>query len=343
LEDPGGPYRIGLLILLLACSALFSASETALFSMPKFKLKELAKRGGSLGSVAQQFVAKPERILATIFVSNTLVNVFFTSTLTMLILSTLRIGREASEAIAAVSSFTLLLLCGGIGPKTLALIRPQRTLALTTPPLSLAVRIFSPLSAVLMWSRRFFLSMFPDPSETTYASHENLIDNAVCVGEQTGAVTLATGATIRKIFAADDTPLRTVMTPRAKIQAVSEKDTFADVAKIMVQTGLSRLPVYKDNIDHLVGIIHLKDLLPRLREPSSIADLLRPIHKAKASDNVPKVLRDLQLKGAHMCAVYNSQERFVGICTLEDLVEEIVGEIVDEHDNQPYVAGGSLN
>lgn len=343
MEDPGGPYRIGLTIFLLICSALFSASETALFSVPKLKLKELAKRGGSLGSVAQQFVLEPDRILATILVSNTLVNVFFTSTLTVLILSTLKVGKEASEAIAAVSAFTLLLLFGEIGPKTLALIKPQGTLGLTTPPLSLAVRVFAPLSSTLMWSRRFFLSMFPDPSETTYVSQENLIDTAVCVGEQTGTVTLATGATIRNIFAADNTPIRTVMTPRANIQAVSERDTISDVAKVMVQTGLSRLPVYKDNIDQLIGIIHLKDLLPKLSEPSSIAELLRPIHKAKATDNVPKVLRDLQLKRVHMCAVYNSQGRFIGICTLEDLVEEIIGEIVDEHDIKQYAAGGSLN
>ena len=232
---------------------------------------------------------------------------------------------------------------GEVGPKTLASIKPQSILSLTTPPLHIAVRIMYPLSAVLMWGRRLSLAMFPDALETTHVSQENLIDTAVCVGEQTGTVTLATGATIRNIFAANNTPLRAVMTPRAKMQTVSERDSIADVAKVMVQTGLSRLPVYKDSVDHLVGIVHLKDLLPKLSEPLSIASLLRPIHKAKASDNVPKVLRDLQSKRLHMCAVYNSQGRFVGICTLEDLVEEIIGEIVDEHDTREYAAGGALS
>ena len=343
LEDPGGPYRIGLTILLLGCSALFSASETALFSVTKFKLKELVKQGGSLGDVAHRFLTEPERILSTILVSNTLVNVFFTSTLTVLVLSTVRLGKEAAEAIAAVSAFTLLLLFGEIGPKTIASIKPQSVLSLTTPPLFVAVRIFSPLSSVLMWGRKLFQSVFPEPTEINQVSQEDLIDTAVIVGEQTGTVTSATGVAIRNIFAADNTPLRAVMTPRSMMQAVSERDIISDVAKVMVQTGLSRLPVYRENPDHLVGIIHLKDLLPKLSEDLSIVDLLRPIHKAKANDNVPKVLRELQLKRLHMCAVYNSQGRFVGICTVEDLVEEIVGEIVDEHDNQLYAAGGSLN
>ena len=343
MEDPGGPYRIGLTIFLLVCSALFSASETALFSVPKLKLKELAKHGGSLGSVAQLFISEPERILSSILVSNTLVNVFFTSTLTVLILSSLSVGKEVAEAIAAVSAFTLLLLFGEVGPKTIASIKPQSILSLTTKPLHLAVRIMTPLSAVLMWGRRLSLAMFPDAADTTYVSQEDLIDTAVYVGEQTGTVTLATGVTIRNIFAADDTPLRAVMTPRAQMQAVSERDSISDVAKVMVQTGLSRLPVYKDSVDHLVGMVHLKDLLPKLSHPLSIANLLRPIHKAKATDNVPKVLRDLQSRRLHMCAVYNSQGRFVGICTLEDLVEEIIGEIVDEHDVQQYAAGGSLS
>ena len=343
MEDPGGPYRIGLICLLLVCSALFSASETALFSVPKIKLKELAKRGGSLGRIAEQFVLEPERILSTILVSNTLVNVFFTSTLTVLVLSTLKIGREPAEAIAAGSAFVLLLLLGEIGPKTFASLKPQTVLNLTTPPLFLAVRIFSPLSAVLMWARKFSLTMFPDASETNHVSQENLIGTAIQVGEQTGTVTRATGATIRNIFAADNTLLRAVMTTRSNIQAVSERDSISDVAKVMVQTGLSRLPVYRETTDHLIGIVHLKDLLPKLSEPLSIASLLRPIHKAKASDNVTKVLRDLQLKQLHMCAVYNSQGRIIGICTVEDLVEEIIGEIVDEHDKQQYAVGGSLN
>ncbi|MDP3488467.1 MAG: CNNM domain-containing protein, partial [Bacillota bacterium] len=302
MEDPGGPYRIGLISLLLVCSALFSASETALFSVPRLKLKELAKRGGSLGRIAAQFLVEPERILSTILVSNTLVNVFFTSTLTVFVLSTLRMGREAAEAIAAGSAFALLLLFGEIGPKTFASLNPQIVLNLTTLALLFAVRIFSPLSTVLMWGRKFFLAMYPDPSDATHVSQENLIDTAVSVGEQAGTVTPATGATSRNIFAADNTPLRAVMTPRANMQAVSDKDSISDVAKVMVDTGLSRLPVYKDSVDHLVGIVHLKDLLPKLSEPLSVVSLLRPIHKAKASDNVPKVLRDLQLKRLHMCA-----------------------------------------
>lgn len=343
MEDPGGPYRIGLILLLLTCSALFSASETALFSVPKLRLKELAKREGSLGRVAQLFVTEPEKILSTILVSNTLVNVFFTSTLTVLMLATVRQSQEAAEAVAAVTAFILLLLFGEVGPKTLASIKPQHILSLTTPVLALSVRALAPVAMLLTMVRKLVMAFFPDPQEVAYVSPEELIDTAVIVGEQTGAVPLVTGATIRNIFAADDTPVRAVMTPRARIQAVSEKDSLAEVAQVMVRTGFSRVPVYREHLDNLIGIVHLKDLLPKLNENVPVAQLLRPLHKAKATDNVPKVLRDLRHRRLQMCSVHNSEDRVIGICTLEDLVEEIVGEIHDEHDNQLLAAGGSLN
>lgn len=343
MEDPGGPYRVGLIALLLLCSALFSASETALFSITKNKLKEIAKQTNYVGRISHLFVVEPERILSTILVGNTLVNVFFTSTLTALLISSLSFARETTEGVAAVSAFLLLLAFGEIGPKTLASVRPLGVMGLTSQFLFVCSRILSPLSLLLSLGRKLFLARFPEEDEITHISQEQLIGTAVNLGEQSGAVAHTTGKAIRNIFAADDTPVRAVMTPRAKIHAVSDRDSASAVAEVMISTGHSRLPVYKGSVDLLIGIIHLKDLIQNPCGSDPISEFLRPIHHARASDSVTKVLRDLRQRHLHMCAVYNSQDRVIGICTLEDLVEEIVGEIVDEHDKPHTAAGGSLS
>jgi len=313
-----------------------------LFSTAKLKLKELSRRTDAIGKIANTFLCQPDRVLSSILISNTLVNVFFTSTLTIVLLATLPLVREASEAVAAVTAFVLLLIFGEIGPKTLASMRPLNTLSLTSPPLHAVVWVLSPVSAALSWSRNILCRFFPEETESCPVTQENLINTAVGMGEETGALPKTTGAAIRRIFAADDTPVRMVMTPRARIYAVSDRDNLSDVAEIMVRTGLSRLPLFNENLDNLIGLVHLKDLLPILNTDVSLEDIARPIHAAKATDPVTKVLSELRRQRLHMSAVYNSQKRVIGLCTVEDLVEEIVGEIVDEHDTPHCAAGGSL-
>ncbi|MDP3058227.1 MAG: CNNM domain-containing protein [bacterium] len=335
MDDPSGPFSIFFLAVLLLLSAFFSASETALFATPRRELKKLLHNKPHLAKHINHLLFPPEPTLSAILVGNTLVNVAFTSTITALLLALPIISRERREIIAAGVAFGMLLVFGEIGPKVFASLRPQVFLAFSSKILYYLVKLLRPLSFLQSNVGEAVQMLLQQKKEVTPTS-EQLIGTAVRLGENKGTITHSTGQTILNIFAADDTPVRKVMTPRARVQAIDSDSMVANAAAHMVMTGLSRLPVFRGGIDTMIGIIHLKDMLPILKKGDGrfveVSSLIRPIHRASATDSVIKVMKDLRNRRLHLCAVFNSEDRFIGIATIEDLVEEIVGDITDEHD-----------
>lgn len=336
MEDPGGPYRIALAIVLLCFSAAFSASETALFS-----LRRIPNKPSNLWKIVRELRDYPEKTLSTILLGNTLVNVIFTSAITALTLSIATLSREEAEGTAAVASFLLLLAFGEVGPKTWGSLKPMSVLGTTALPLWYLRKALSPLTSGLTALNQCLGRIWPEAGEDTVVRAKQLVETAVGMGEKLGSVGVNTGTAIRNIMATTETPVRRVMTPRAKVQAVEITQPLREVAMLMNNTGLSRIPVYRGSLDSIVGLVHLKDILPLLlkQEDIPLDKLLRPIFIAAAADTVPEVLRALRQQGAHMSAVYNSQQKLIGVATVEDLVEEIVGEITDEHDLFKAIGG----
>jgi putative hemolysin len=265
-----------------------------------------------------------------------MVNVLFTSSLTTLILST-TLPRQQAEVYATASSFVVLLLMGEVMPKTIACHKPLGILRISVAPLFFWYRAVRPLSYVLTQTNSLFNNWFPPEEDMHQVSSEDIISSAVREGEETGSISVEAGQKIRNIFATDNTPIRKVMTPRSMVSAVEESRTVSDAAQIMIRTGYSRIPVYEGRLDLLKGMVYMKDLLMFHGEDVPVAEITRPILRVDATDSVDKVLRQLRSEQLHMAAVYNSDKRLVGIVSIEDLLEEIVGEIVDEHD--AFVAG----
>lgn len=331
MDDPGGPYRLVLMAVFLMLSAFFSGSETALFATPKRMLKQL--RFGKADRMVTELIGKPEVTLSTILIGNTMVNVMFTGTLTSLVLAT-ALQREAAEMYATLLSFFVLLTFGEVLPKVIASIRPVAFLNLALAPLYYWSKVLTPFSYLLDRVCRVVDRFSPTPPESLRVASEDVISVALLEGRSSGQITDTAEETILNIFDTDITPVRRVMTKRNDIRAVSVDADTAQAAELMLGTGYSRLPVYDGNLDNLVGLIYMKDLL--LTDTGvPLGRILRPLMSILPGESVEKVLKTLGTNRTYMAAVRSTSGELLGIITLEDLVEEIVGEITDEHDAPP--------
>ncbi len=331
MDDPGGPYRLVLMAVFLMLSAFFSGSETALFATPKRMLRQL--RFGKADRMVTELTGKPEVTLSTILIGNTLVNVMFTGSVTSLALAT-ALQREAAEMYATLLSFFVLLTFGEVLPKVIASIRPVAFLNLALAPLYYWSKVLTPFSYLLDRVCRVVDRFSPTPPESLRVASEDVISVALLEGRSSGQITDTAEETILNIFDTDITPVRRVMTKRNDIRAVSVDADTAQAAELMLGTGYSRLPVYDGNLDNLVGLIYMKDLL--LTDTGvPLGRILRPLMSILPGESVEKVLKTLGTNRTYMAAVRSTSGELLGIITLEDLVEEIVGEITDEHDAPP--------
>ena len=329
MDDPGGPYRLGLALLFLLFSAFFSGSETALFATPKHLLRKL--RRGKADRMLTELTGHPETTLSTILIGNTLVNVVFTGSITALVLATSR-SRQVGELVATLSSFSLLLVLGEVIPKVIAANRPIQFLNLALSPLYWWSKLLTPVSFLFAQLCYVVNMCFPTTADSLRVASEEIIEVALLEGKASGQISETAGETIRNIFGTDTTPVRRVMTKRQAIKAISADATLDEAARVILATGYSRLPVYNGDPSTLTGLIYMKDLILALPETTKLRDILRPLMSISPGESVDQVLKLLRVNRAHMAAVRSPAGELLGIITLEDLVEEIVGEIVDEHD-----------
>lgn len=332
MDDPGGPYQLALVTVFLMLSAFFSGSETALFATPKHLLRRL--RLGKADRMVTELTGHPEVTLSTILIGNTLVNVVFTGSITALVLAT-ALQRELAEMYSTVLSFLILLTFGEVLPKVVAANRPIAFLNVALTPLYFWSKLLTPVSYLLGRMCQVIDRFFPVAADSLRVASEDMIGVALLEGKTSGQITDTAGNTIMNIFETDITPVRRVMTQRKDIRAVSVDAKIAQAAELMLSTGYSRLPAYQGNLDNLVGLIYMKDLLLADSGAVNLRDLLRPLMSILPGESVEKVLKILGKKRTHMAAVRNPAGELLGIITLEDLVEEIVGEITDEHDAPP--------
>lgn len=338
MDDPGGPYSLVLALAFLFLSAFFSGSETALFATPRHALRNF--RNSRAGVLTSRLIEHPERTLSTILIGNTMVNVLFTGFLTALILAT-AVSRETGELLSTLASFVVLLVFGEVLPKVVATNRPLSFLSLTALPLYAWSRLLAPLSWALGQIYRLVDRMLPGEGEAIHIRSEDIIGAALTESSASGHMAQSTSDAIHNIFDTDSTPVQRVMTPKKLMTAIEIGAPLALAAERILTTGYSRLPVYEEDEDRLVGLIYMKDLLTASPDQTSLRNLLRPLVKVGPQESVEKTLRLLQTNRAHMGAVYSTGGRLLGIITLEDLVEEIVGEIIDEHD-RPKAPGGDF-
>ncbi|HBG45035.1 MAG TPA: hemolysin [Firmicutes bacterium] len=325
------------LIVLLSLSAFFSAAETAITSLSKLRLRVLVEEGEKRAKTLEKLVERPAKLLSTLLVANNAVNITATTIGTALFIAIF--GPERGLWVATIVITLVLLLFGEITPKTLAAQSPEKVAMRVSRPTSFlvtalapVVKVFTALSGLLLRLVGVEITAGHDPYIT-----EQELRTIVNVGEQQGILEEEERAMIHSVFEFGDTEVHTVMRPRIDIFGIPRHCSISEILASVIKEGFSRIPVYEETIDDIVGIVYAKDLLRLCFEKktdTSIRELLRPAYYVPESKKVNELFRELQKERVHMAVVLDEFGGTAGIVTIEDLMEEIFGEIEDEYDQE---------
>lgn len=337
----GWSIKILLLLICFILSAFFSASEVALFSFDKKKLREFKKQHKIIGSYLQSLLENPRRILVTILIGNTVVNVAASIIAVMLALEAARIF-NISVGLALLIQIPLLtiliLLFGEVTPKLWANKYPAQCVRITAVPLYWLGIILYPISKILTDLLRLLSSKI-NFDRTKSALHGTDIKDLADLSIETGTIEEGEHELIHGIVSFKTVTAREVMTPRVDIIAVSLDTDFDEMMKIINESGHSRIPLYEDSLDKVIGIIYAKDLLPFLSNPEirkslSLKNIAREAMFVPETKLINILLHDFQEKNMHLGIVVDEYGGTSGLISLEDILEEIVGEIRDEYDRE---------
>jgi putative hemolysin len=339
---------IGLLILL---NAFFAASEIAIISVRKTRLKQLVDEGVAAARLVEKLAEDSSRFLSTIQVGVTLVGFFTAAVAATNLAAPLRaliatlpipLSAETSHTIA-VTLITLLmaflmLVLGELVPKNLALQHAERISLLVARPIQLLATIASPAVKALTVSTDLVMALFGGGRKSLmpFVTEEE-IKTIVDAGEEGGVLEVAEKEMIYSVFELGDTTVREIMVPRIDLFALEANTPLTEAVDAIIKTAHTRIPLYEGNRDNIIGIIHAKDLFPFLRGcnlEANLRSLARPAYFVPESKKLDDLLREFQQNRMHMAIVVDEYGGTAGLVTIEDLLEEIVGEIQDEYDKE---------
>jgi CBS domain containing-hemolysin-like protein len=312
-----------LLVFLLICSAIFSASETAFLSLGKERMPS------AIPSRISKMVAQPLHFLSLILMGNTLANVTFSSLATAYVLAQ---WGDTALGWATVVMTALVLLFGEILPKTIAVSIPRGTALFLVPPLRVLIFLLSPVAQLFRWAGERSVNCLVGRSTEKLPPLNRVEMEAMAEqGAQDGLVTTLELHYLKGILSLGEKTAGEILVPRPQMIALPSKASPMEAVSLLKQQGLSRLPVYEGTLDQVVGILYAKDLVAH-REAADIKALLRPVFAVPEGIQLAHLFAEFRAHQSHIALVLDEYGGTAGLVTLEDLLEEIVGEIWDEHD-----------
>lgn len=314
------------LIALVAMSAFFSASETAYTSLNRARLKAMVNGGDRRAAKALALSENYDRLLSGILVGNNIVNILSASLATVLFV---RLLGGAGVSVSTAVMTIVVLMFGEIAPKTIAKDRPEEVALAVCPLLSAILVVLTPIVFLTTCWQKLIYRIVP-PSKDRGLNEEELI-TIVEEAENEGEIDEHEGELIRSAIEFNDMTAEDILTPRVDIVSAEVSSTPDEIARIFQDSGRSRIPVYEDNIDNIVGILHEKDFY-RLRGKAHLKEMMSEPLCVVPSTRLAVLLKLLQRTKNHMAVVVDEYGGVVGIVTMEDILEELVGEIWDEHD-----------
>ncbi len=324
-----------LLILLVAASAFFSAAETALMGISRLRLRTLVETDQKQAKLVARLKERPDKLLITILVGNNLVNIAASAMFTALMLRIFGAGRAITIATGIMTA--VILVFGEIGPKTIAARDPLKVAYQVAKPLHFLMYLLAPLVYVLTMLSNLLAKLQGNEDELAEQVTEAEIRTLVDVGEEQGIIEDEESRMIHSVLALTDTPVRNVMVPRTAMTAVEVTATHDELVALIRRDRYSRLPVYEEDIDNIIGLLHAKDICSLSEAEKRAFDLrklLRPTIFVVSTKKSGLVLRELQKHRVYMAIIIDEYGGTAGLVTIEDLIEEIVGEIVDEYDEE---------
>ncbi len=321
--------KIVILVILIMFSAFFSASETAYSSLNRIRLKMLADDGNKTAKLAYSMTENFDKLLSTVLIGNNIVNIASTSIATLLFIELL--GDKTGPTASTVVMTVIVLIFGEVTPKSLAKEFPEKFAMFSAPFLKFLTVLFTPFVAFFVVWKKMLAKVFHFSADDTITGDEliGIVDEA----ESGGGIDEEESDLIRSAIQFSDFSLNDILTPRVDIVAVSKDDSTVEIEKVFSESGFSRLPVYDDGLDNITGYIHIRDFSRYvLSDGYPVSKIIRSVIFVTEQTAISDLLKQMQLKKSHMAIVLDEYGGTIGLATMEDILEELVGEIWDESD-----------
>lgn len=331
--DDGSIFMIVALVILVCLSAFFSSAETAYSSLNLIRLRSRADAGDRQAAKVLALAEQYDSLLSTILIGNNIVNIGASSIGTVLFTKVL--GGAYGPTVSTVVLTLVVLTFGEITPKSMAKEMPESLALSFAPVLSALVTIFTPLNWIFGQWKKFLAKRFYTGDRDTITEGE--LVTMVSEAEKDGELTDRESELIRSAIEFDDVEAQDVLTPRVDVVAVEDDTPMEEVVDLFAESGYSRLPVYHETIDNIIGVVHEKDCFSAMRRGDvkdvKLESLIAPTLYTTSATQISTLLLTLRESKHHMAVVVDEYGGTAGIITLEDILEELVGEIWDEHDD----------
>ena len=318
-----------IITILVLCYSFFSASETSFSSLNKIKIKALANAGNKRAEKTYELLENFSKLLTTILIGNTIVNVVSASLATVFFT---KLMGDNGVTVSSIVMTLVIMVIGEIVPKNIAKFIPEKFAMASTPILSFLVWIFKPLTFIFNYVENLIAKIYGGKSDT-YSTDEfiTMVEEA----NEDGDIEDHEADLITNALEFNDLDVGEILTPRIDVIAIDlEKDTIEEIELKYRDSGFSRLPVYKDSIDNIIGVLIEKDFYYHLlyEKSTNIKEILKEVLYTSPQVKISSLLKQFQTSKTHMAVVVDEYGGTQGIITMEDILEELVGEIYDEHD-----------
>lgn len=327
--DPWSTIAICVVLLLL--SAFFSSTETAFSSVSKIRLKNLADNGNKKAKTALYVAERYSKALTTILVGNNIVNIANSALATVFFVNIF--GEAQGTVISTVVITIVVLIFGEVLPKNIAIDNAEKICITFAPVLKFLMVLLTPLSIILMGINKLYKKLARNSNHQEPSVTEDELKYIIESIEEEGVLEQQESELVQSALEFDEKTAEEILTPRVDMVAIDIDDPVEEITELVLKERYSRIPVYRDNIDKIIGVLHTRDYLEALvnnNEKPNIEAMLQPAHFIYKTKKLSALLADFKYNKIHLAVVTDDYGGILGIVTMEDLLEQIVGEIWDE-------------
>ncbi len=322
---------IVMLIVFMGLSASFSASEAAMLSINKVRLRHLVEQGHRSAQLTFGLLTQLDRVIGTLLIANNLVNVAIAGIASWIFISWL--GPETGLTIATGVTTTVLLLFCEVTPKLYGTTHPEAVAFALVRPLRVFMVLLYPIATFFTWSGRWLLRLLRIPTRRrSPLITEEELKVMIQMGREAGVLEENELRMLQRIFEFSDSIVSEVMVPREQIVGIDLNAKPEEALDVLIEEGHSRIPVYRGSLDQVVGVVYARDMVAMVRHGGLfvLSDLIRPVAVVPEAKRVAELLSEFQREKVQIAIVQNAKRITIGLVTIEDLLEEIVGEIHEE-------------
>ena len=331
--EPSQVWQIIVLIILLVLSGFFSMSETALMALSKIRIRHMVEEGVKGAKLVEKLTEDPNKLLGAILIGNNIVNILASSLATTLFVSL--VGPSGVGVATAVMT-VLVLIFGEITPKSIAKQKSEEVSLKVSKPINIIVKILKPFIGIFSFISSLFIRLLGgDPKATEPFITEEELRTMVGVSEEEGVLEDVEKEMIFNVFDFADSQAKDVMVQRVDIVAVDTEATYEEVLEVIKTEQFSRIPVYNQTIDDIVGVLYVKDLIiaGQNKDGFKVSDYMREPYYTFEFKKIKELFNEMKKTRNHLSVVLDEYGGTVGIVTIEDLIEEVFGDIEDEYDD----------